>query len=240
MIGRFCLMLLVIVFGSCAAGSGMAAEPVRILFIGNSYTYYNDMPRMLAAMAATGGNEAEVRSVTKGGASLRQLWDEGEALDALARERWDYVVLQDHSLMPLSDRRTMDRSMRLFDERIRAAGARTVLYVTWARAFARDSQGTIDAAYQGIGDRLHACIVPVGQAWSIALARQPKPALYDSDQSHPSMAGSYLAAYVFHRMLFGRLPALPEPPPGLDAARHAALLDAAAKATAGRPACALP
>lgn len=227
------LMLLVAALGLHAA---MAAGAVRILFIGNSYTYYNDMPQMLAAMAAAGGHETDVKSVTEGGASLGRLWRKGEALDVLAREHWDYVVLQEHSLLPLSDRRAMEHAMRLFDERIRAAGARTVLYVTWARAFAPESQGAINAAYEGIGAELRACVVPVGPAWSIALARQPKPALYDSDESHPTLTGSYLAAYVFYRMLFGRLP---DPPPGLGAARHAALLDAAAKATAGRPACAL-
>ena len=91
----------------------------------------------------------------------------------------------------------MAENVRLFDEAIQRAGATTVLYMTWARQHAPESQQKITDAYQSIGRELGAIVVPVGVAWQSFLAKHDEPALYDKDQSHPTLAGSYLAACVF-------------------------------------------
>jgi hypothetical protein len=96
----------------------------------------------------------------------------------------------------------MHESVRLFDQAIKAAGAKTVLYMTWARLSAPESQQTISEAYINIGGELGAIVVPVGLAWQRFLREHEAPALYDRDQSHPTLAGSYLAACVFFGVLF--------------------------------------
>src|SRR4029077_17130091 len=90
------------------------------------------------------------------------------------------------------------------------AGAKTVLYMTWARQHAPESQQAITDAYTNIGRDLGATVVPVGVAWQSFLRKHDKPALHDRDQSHPTVAGSYLAACVFLAALFK------EDPVGID------------------------
>jgi hypothetical protein len=100
----------------------------------------------------------------------------------------------------------MHENVRLFDEANKAAGANTVLYMTWARQHAPESQQAITDAYASIGRELHATVVPVGTAWQSFLRKHDKPVLYDRDQSHPTVAGSYLAACVFLAVLFKENP----------------------------------
>ena len=100
----------------------------------------------------------------------------------------------------------MHENVRLFDEAIQAAGAKTVLYMTWARRNAPESQQAITDAYANIGRELDAMIVPVGLAWQRFLGKHDQPVLHDKDQSHPTLAGSYLAACVFLAVLFQESP----------------------------------
>jgi hypothetical protein len=100
----------------------------------------------------------------------------------------------------------MHENVRLFDEAIKAAGAKTTLYMTWARRHAPESQQAITDAYVGIGRELAATVVPVGLAWRSFLGTHAQPVQHDRDQRHPSLAGSYLAACVFLAVLFEESP----------------------------------
>jgi hypothetical protein len=91
----------------------------------------------------------------------------------------------------------MYENIHIFDETIKAAGAQTVLYMTWARQHAPESQKSIIDAYTAIGQELGATVVPVGVAWQSFLSTHDQPVLHDRDRSHPSLAGSYLAAACF-------------------------------------------
>ena len=115
-------------------------------------------------------------------------------------------MLQEQSTLPVKNARRMHENVRLFDEAIRAAGAKTVLYMTWARRNAPESQQAITDAYADIGRELGATVVPVGLAWQRFLREHDQPVLHDRDQSHPTLAGSYLAACVFLAVLFGESP----------------------------------
>lgn len=191
-----------------------AAEPIRILFIGNSYTYYHQLPHLLAWQASVSGvsNAVETTAITDGGATLEFHWQRGDALAALARQRWDYVVLQEQSLLPIHDPARMHRYVRLFDEKIKQAQAKTILYLTWARADAPHTQAALNRAYEQIAAEIGARVAAVGPAWALVGKARPDLALYEADRSHPTLIGSYLAAYVLHQTLFGR-PASPDSAP---------------------------
>ena len=175
----------------------MPKTPINILFIGNSFTQRNDLPSLLAAMAAERGVSIRQKLVSAGGASLRTHWNAGRAAKAIDADDYDHVVLQEQSTLPVKNPQRMAENVRLFDEAIKQAGARTVLYMTWARQFAPESQKAITDAYNSVGRELGALVVPVGLAWQKFIAQHKQPLLYDRDQSHPSLAGSYFAACVF-------------------------------------------
>jgi hypothetical protein len=177
-----------------------------VLFIGNSFTARNDLPGLIAQLAAARGHRVEHRLISAGGASLRTHWNAGEAQKAIQDGQYDHVVLQEQSTLPVRNARRMHENVRLFDEAIQAAGAKTVLYTTWARQDAPGSQQAITDAYAGIGRELGATVVPVGPAWQRFLRQHDRPALHDKDHSHPTLAGSYLAACVFLAVLFRESP----------------------------------
>jgi len=138
------------------------------------------------------------------------------------------VVLQEQSTLPVKNADRMAENVRLFDEVIRRAGARTALYMTWARQHSPATQQAITDAYTTIGREIGAIIVPVGLVWQRFLADHDRPVLYDRDQSHPSPAGSYLAACVFLAALLKTSPVgIEAGPGGLDASDRASLQGAA-------------
>ena len=104
--------------------------PLKVLFIGNSFTARNDLPCLIARLAETRDKGLEHRLISAGGASLRTHWNAGEALKAIQGGRYDHVVLQEQSTLPVKNAKRMHENVRLFDEAIKAAGARTVLYMT--------------------------------------------------------------------------------------------------------------
>src|SRR5262249_22071004 len=109
------------------------APPLKALFVGNSFTARNDLPGLVAQLAAARGRRLEHRLISSGGASLRTHWNAGVALQAIQSGQYDHVILQEQSTLPVKNAKRMHENVRLFDEAIRAAGARTILYATWAR-----------------------------------------------------------------------------------------------------------
>ena len=175
---------------------------LNVLFIGNSFTARNNVPKLIAQLAESRGKQLQHRLISAGGASLRMHWNKGDAQKAIQQSHYDYVVLQEQSTLPLKNARRMHENIRLFDEAIKESGAKTALYLTWARQNVPEKQEELSNAYLEIGDELGATIIPVGIAWQQFLREHDHPALHDKDMSHPTLAGSYLAASVFYAVLF--------------------------------------
>jgi hypothetical protein len=185
----------------------------RRLVIGNSFTQRNDLPGLLAQLASARSLSISHDLLSVGGASLRTHWNAGKAAKMIATGSYDYVVLQEQSTLPVKNPQRMAENVRLFDEAIKQAGSQTVLYMTWARQHAPESQAKITDAYNVIGIELGSTVVPVGLVWQSFLAEHDRPVLYDRDQSHPTLAGSYLAACVLLAALFQANPVGVEPGP---------------------------
>jgi hypothetical protein len=179
-------------------------SPTRILFIGNSFTSRNQLPRLVADLAAAADPPRLVvaESIVAGGASLRRHWNAGIAQKALATAPWDFVVLQEQSTLPLKNPKRYHENVRLFAAEIAKHGAQTVLYLTWSRQQVPQTQVQINTAVDEIGAEVEARVVPVGRVWHAVLENNPGLALYAEDGSHPSAAGSYLAACAFLATLF--------------------------------------
>jgi hypothetical protein len=205
-----------------------AKKSLNVLFIGNSFTARNDVPGLIGQLAAARGHSLDHRLISQGGASLKMHWNKGVAPAAIRQGGWDYVVLQEQSTLPVKNPARMHENVRLFAPVIRDAGAKMALYLTWARRNNPKAQAAITAAYESIAGEMGARVAPVGVAWERFLAGHSEPALHDKDDSHPTLAGSYLAACVFLAVLFGESPVGIEPgPKGLNA-EEAQLLQRAA------------
>jgi hypothetical protein len=184
-------------------------QNLRVLFIGNSYTIYNDLPLIVKQLASSAheSRPLEVHMVAMMGATLQEHWEDGFALQALKQGRWDYVILQGQSLRPLTDPSLTYKYARLLDAEIKKAGAQTVFFITWAHRDQPEAQETITNLYMKLAKELGAAVAPVGPAWQKALKEDPHIDLYREDaDSHPTPAGSYLAACVFYAILYGKSP----------------------------------
>src|SRR6476646_5684862 len=95
---------------------------MNALFIGNSFTARNDLPGLIAQLAAARNKAFEHRLISAGGASLRTHWNAGQALQVIQQEPFDAVVLQEQSTLPIKNAARMCDNVRLFDAAIKAAG----------------------------------------------------------------------------------------------------------------------
>ena len=181
---------------------------MRILFIGNSFTGRNDLPGLLTEMAASAPEPTAIETdrVLANGASLRQHWNAGTAAEKVGQGGWDYVVLQEQSTLPIKNVRRFHENVQLFNEIIQQQGAKTMLYITWARQHAPETQQVLNEATQTIAGETGALVAPVGVIWQNARQSHPDLELYDKDGSHPSPTGSYLAACVFYATLLQKNP----------------------------------
>ncbi len=200
------------------------APATRVLFIGNSYTYANGLPEMFATLAQAGKHPVAVDMAAEGGWTLAQHLGATETQGKLNGRQWDFVVLQEQSVVPaMPDARTagMYPAVRDFTQRIRALHAEPVLFLTWGRRDGLPDAGFADfaamqeqitAGYMAIADELDDRVAPVGVAWQAGVARDTSLALWDTDGSHPSASGTYLAACVLYATLFRASPVgLPAP-----------------------------
>jgi len=191
---------------------------VRVLFIGNSLTFFNDLPGMFAELARSGGHELEVEKSAHGGWTCSDHAESAMTLDMIEQQDWDFVVLQEQSTNPaIADQRSerMYPAIRLLDEKVGENGAITVLFMTWASRDGLPSYGHMDyvamqeevqAGYMEIANELDAMVAPVGMAWQIAMTQDSQRSLWQTEGLHPTREGTYLAVLVFYTVLFQQSP----------------------------------
>jgi len=192
-----------------AALAPVAGKATRVLFIGNSFTSYNGgLGSIVQSLAAKGGHKLEFVEVTKGGETLEGHWKTGKAQAAIQKGGWDYVVLQEQSVRPITDPAKMAEYVKLFDAEIKKVGAKTLLYETWATIDKPETQVVLCKAYESIAKEINAIVAPAGRAWEVALRSKPDLKLHVlKDKKHPTPAGSYLNACVMYATIFGQEPA---------------------------------
>ena len=188
-------------------GNTDEATDLRVLFLSNSYTYYQDLPKVLVNLAASSsGVKITAQFEAPPGATLKGHLKNKKTLDLIDMKSWDMVVLQEQSRRPVVDPEKMYVAARVLDKRIKDKGARTVFFMTWARANDPCMLKGLAESYEHIADELGAIVVPVGKAWALARKDPNSPSLYDPDGSHPNAHGTYLAACTFYAVLTGRDP----------------------------------
>jgi hypothetical protein len=176
----------------------------KVLFIGNSYTFYNNLPGMLEDLATSAGQDVETSRVVSGGKTLEWHWYNPATLDTLSDNKWDIVVFQEHSMRPVEEPDKMMSAVKRLKER--AGEARVILYLTWARQHIPEMQDVLNDTYFRVAKELGCSIAPVGLAWQKSLREIPDLVLHTDDRSHPNTLGSYLAACVFYATIFNASP----------------------------------
>jgi hypothetical protein len=177
----------------------------RILFIGNSLSYWNNGLAYHMEQLVNSANQPIIFHADEEyelGAPLKTMWAESNAREIIAEGDYDLVVLQDG--LPSSDVDTFREYTRRFAAEIREAGAEPVLFMTWARS--GFSTEEIAQAYGEVAEELGVEVAPVGLAWQRVIEEDPRLDLFDLDNVHPSLSGTYLVINVFYATIFGETP----------------------------------
>lgn len=204
--------------------------PVKVLFIGNSYTSVNDLPNLFAELASTKGYKIETSRVTPGGYRFESHAANSVTLDAIAAEQWDFVILQNQSQVPgwkplAVETHSLPHAQTLVNAiRANKADTEIIYYVTWGRengdtqncgyyslvcTFSGHTQALLDG-YSIYQDATGGALALVGSAWETVVDDIDAPFssadLWSADGSHPSITGSYLAANVLFVAAFNESP----------------------------------
>ncbi|MES2478871.1 MAG: T9SS type A sorting domain-containing protein [Bacteroidota bacterium] len=226
---KIILLSLCLIISSASAYS----KTKRVLFLGNSYTYFNDLPKMLADMAISTGDTLIYDSNTPGGHSIGDHSFNTVSLGKIMAGNWDFVVLQGQSFELTST--TPEKYPYLLAKRLDSIinkyndCAETVYYMTWGRKYGDPSScptvpylctyekmdSIIHRNYMWLTDTTDAIVSPVGAVWRSIRKSYPLIDLYQSDESHPSVAGTYAAACAFYTTLYRKDPSLITYNPGL-------------------------
>ncbi len=193
--------------------SGRSSGDTNVLFVGNSYTYYNSMPQIFKAMAENLYPEQsfEVKFIGGGGATLKKHWEVGQALAEIQTGKWDFVVLQEQSSLGSKNLKNSKswgpfyNYSRKFAEVIKKHGGTTVFFMTWSRRDSRPQQRYLTTAYQTIARELESPLAPVGLVWD-SIREHEGIDLFLKDGSHPSVEGSFLAALTLYGTIFDTIP----------------------------------
>lgn len=194
---------------------------MQVLFIGNSFTYFNDMPYTFLNMAKTVDPDSRVESIAYGGYSLAQYCDEDTEVGRLVISKivsyeWDYVVLQEQSLLPCTDEKGFVSAVKRLCGIVSQIGAKVILYQTWAYAENTDKLLSTGMSYREMSEKLVAAygkaasesgatVAPVGEMFARVKDSDYITRLINAnDGYHPSSTGSYLAACVIFRTITGK------------------------------------
>ncbi len=192
-----------------------AAEEQRVLFIGNSYTFYNNLPDVLMALSKKTKCPLKVESYTAGAMSLHGFLNipaHAKARRMLESGKYDWVVLQDQSQTPAYKPEETMNSVPQWAQIAKKADTKVLLFLTWAHAIDRngklqpniDMQERTSATYCRAALQCGAKVAPVGEAWTAWYFKYPEKTLHLPDRSHPNPMGTYLAACVIHGAISGK------------------------------------
>jgi hypothetical protein len=211
-----CIIFVTLLLSGCAQFQDCSADPqcARVLFIGNSYTYVNDLPATLSKLAQSAGQRLETGMRAEAGWTLAQHFDSAATLEQIKSAKWNFVVLQEQSQIPASQSAReagMYPAARSLAAKIKADSASPLLFVTWAHQSGWPENGQpgyeamqlqINGGTMALAQELKAPVAPVGFAWLAVTRTYPQINLWQADGSHPNEQGTYLAACVFYTVIF--------------------------------------
>ncbi len=187
--------------------------PLNILFLGNSYTYGNQLPQLVQTISEAEGTLPQLKTemMAAGGLQLKDHLARPAHMQALESGNFNVVVLQGQSVEPLLVSGEFQTAARTISDRATAAGVAVRFFETWARREGhlvyqeawsggdpKTMQAGLRAAYSQAAQAGGGEMIPVGDAFELSLQKHPELIIHAPDGSHPSILGSYLAACVFY------------------------------------------
>ena len=219
---KYILLIFVIIWSVNVNGQG---ETRKVLFLGNSYTYENNLPDLVSQLALSSNDILIYDSNLIGGYTLQEHFESSVSLNKVLSDEWDYIVLQEQSQLPsfISPIAFMDgfSSLKNYIKQNKPC-TQITSFMTWGYQNGDTQncpinpgvctydgmQNLLSDRYMSMSDLYESEVTPVGIVWRYIKENHPSINLYQTDGSHPSVAGSYIAACCFYTSLFRKDPTL--------------------------------
>ena len=202
-------LTILLLFALTKVNANSNRDTLRVLFVGNSYIYYNNLPQMVSLISDSLNTKLICKKSTYGGSTLGDHWNSRKGLrtrEILEQEKFDIVIIQDNSMWPLEHADSVLMFGKLFCDLIKSKKAIPYLYNTWSREATPQTQPAINKVYEQLAVQTQSVLVPVGTLWAESRIQKPANQLYFTDGSHPSPLGTFLIALCFVKKITGTLP----------------------------------
>lgn len=225
-----CIILLLL---CCLSTISNAQITKEVLFLGNSYTYVNNLPTLIQQIALTNSDTLIFDSNCQGGYRFLNHTNDPNSLQKINAQLWDFVVLQGQSQETSWTQAQMQTevfpAVATLVNNIRQKNSTPLFFMTWGRENG-DAQNcpylhwvctyqgmdsAIHKTYCDMAQTHHSIVSPVGAVWNYLRTYYPQLPLYSSDHSHPSLLGSYAAACSFYTIIFHKSPINTSVPNGI-------------------------
>lgn len=184
-------------------------DTLSVLFVGNSYTYYSNLPHLVSLISDSTKVKLITSKSTAGGARLSDHWNGNKGLkskEAISSGTYDIVVLQGQSQEAVREKEAFLKYAKRLTDLVKASGAKPYLYVTWAPQKIPQYQKTITETFEQASKENDCGLVMVGEAWKLAQKLRPEVPLFLPDGSHPTDLGAFLTACAFVNTFSKELP----------------------------------
>ncbi len=176
-------------------------DTIRVLFVGNSFTYFYNLPQVVSAMAATQHQVIITRQSTVGGSNLEQHWKKQRGtrtMNLLDSTSWDYVVFNNHSTSAIDSPEAFNEYGNKFSNLVKAKGGQPIFMMTWAYKSDSSMHTPIREGYLALGKQTGADVVPCGELFEKARTQRPELEMYFDDK-HPSSNATYMLGLAFYK-----------------------------------------
>jgi PKD repeat protein len=208
--------ILILLLFCLSIGTLVAQNTLSVLFIGNSYTSYNNLPQLVQSLSTSAGKTLNIDSSIPGGYLMSSHLNDATTFAKISQGNWDYVVLQEQSQIPTiefyrdNDMYPAMTDLKALIEQYNPC-AKIITYMTWGRRYGgqqcdpsgtycspvfanfNQMQNSLTSAYLEISEQLNVQCAPVGVVWQNILNNSTH-VLHSGDNSHPNIDGSYVAA----------------------------------------------
>ncbi len=215
------LVIIITLFFSMNYSSKITDDPLKILFIGNSYTFSNNLPLLVKKMGIENNKDfcIEIKAFTPAGAKLKDHLNSSCTVDTIRNGNWDIILVQGHSIEPLKNPIGFTEAATDLIRIMNESGADVYLFETWSRQIGNpiyseawsgrnpDSmQKQLSMRYHRIAQNLDVTLIPIGSIWQQLIRERQEMELYSIDGSHPTQIGTYLTACIIYRYIFNEDP----------------------------------
>ncbi|MEI8272420.1 MAG: hypothetical protein WCG08_07330 [Paludibacter sp.] len=208
------ICILIIGFTACSDlqyNKDKAKTNYNVLFIGNSFTFYNSgvdfhLQKMLNADNSADSINYNIQKIAVSSYTLQDHYSDSLTIQKIRSVKWNKVILQEQSTRPITNPDLFLQYATKLDFLIKKDSATTFLYMTWAPKDTPTDINQLASAYISVGSKLKSNVVPVGKVWEFAVNTYPQLNLYFSDNKHPALTGTFLIACAFYKSLFNKNP----------------------------------